>query len=344
MLGDTDRQPSADIEMAGEASNVASTDNPVFSAEVQTRENTVDLLPASAALPKLRTALKMSGYGMPPRVVALLLLLDVIGLGFGAVGTSYMPWMGRDVRDPFMIFLAVFGFVSAGHTAHLHKHVARADGLGALDTLEKLRVTPDVRDGAAGLKIAELWAGQAPSSPIPLLFIFLAFELLPATPILEWPNETTRMITWAGIIVGQGCGYFPHLYACAAASIACCAIVRDQLRQATHRLEKLVSDCATSTSDVAFDFRATMRELQDLMKHTKQCERIDRCVLGIWLYNGVLGGTIWSYFAIFSSAGPVFKAVSTFVACVLYGQALSLLMAVFSVTAGKLLRDSVALK
>ena len=95
-------------------------------------------------------------------------------------------------------------------------------------------------------------------------------------------------------VVGAGFGVLPQLYAGVGADLACCAIVRDQLRHTTRRLEQLVSSSVASQTEPAFDYRETMAELHRLTQHSAQCERASGSILLIAGYAYALCGALIS--------------------------------------------------
>ena len=288
-----------------------------------------DLPPASELLPKLHLALKMAGHGNWPRAVPLL-LLPIIGtwaLGYQAL---HIHQFNPDFRDILCIYYFVGGLVFPWSTFLLHQRMARADGTGALDVLEKLPISPE---GVQDLKRAEFWAGNAPTSPI---FIAVIISLMEWAGITSgWRSEAIRYVVAGAIVLALGFGNFPQVYASVGAELACCAIVRDQLRHTTRRLEQLVSSSVASQTEPAFDFRATMAELHRLTQHSAQCERASGSIQLIGGFSYALCGSLFVYGAATSDPDAVvLSAILIFMACSFFAQAIDLLLGPMSVTAG----------
>ena len=158
-----------------------------------------------------------------------------------------------------------------------------------------------------------------------------------------WRSEAARLICYGvGIFLGCGCGLFPQLYAGVGADLACCAIVRDQLRQTTRRLEQLVTSSVASQTEPAFDFRATMAELHRLTQHSAQCERASGSIMLLAGYAYALCGPLYVYGAATSDPGAVvLSGIFLVFACLFFAQAIDLLLGPLSVTAGASRKNSV---
>ena len=295
-----------------------------------------DLPPASELLPKLHLALKMAGHGNWPRLAAPVLLLPLICCITTAYWALHLHALNADLRDILCIYFLMDGPAIAGATALLHRRTARADGTGALDVLERLPISPE---GAQDLKRAEFWAGNAPTSPLVAIGIILASE--PGGMASGWRSETVRFICYgAGFFLGGGFGVFPQIYATVGADLACCAIVRDQLRQTARRLGQLVSSSVASQAEPAFNFRATMAELHRLKQHVAQCERTGASVLLIAGYAYAACGSLLIYGA--ATGDPdavVLNAFFIFFGSLYFAQTIDLLLGPMSVTAGAPLRN-----
>eukprot|EP01046_Picozoa_sp_COSAG06_P010830 COSAG06_NODE_601_length_13893_cov_8.766928_6_plen_350_part_00 len=296
-----------------------------------------DLPPASELLPKLHLALKMAGHGNWPRLAVPLLVLTNIGLCAAGYYVLHFHQLSVDFLDILCIFFVGDGLVIAWGCVLLNQRIARADGSGALDVLEKLPISPE---GAQDLKRAEFWAGNAPGQPLLTPTLVLLFEWAGVTS--GWHSEAIRYIVCGATALGVGFGAQPQLYAGVGADLACCAIVRDQLRQTTRRLEQLVSSSIGSQTEPAFDFRGTMAELHRLLQHSAQCERASGSILLIAIYAYALCGSLYIYGAATVDSGAVALSVF-FIAfgAYFFAQAIDLLLGPLSVTAGASRKNSV---
>ena len=289
-----------------------------------------DLPPASELLPKLHLALKMAGHGNWPRLAVPVLLLPIIGLWAASYYFLHVHQLNADFRDILAIYYVIDGPMITWSTFMLNQRIARADGKGALDVLEKLPISPE---GAQDLKRAEFWAGNAPTSLIPLAAGISLMEWAGVTS--GWDSEAIRYIVCGAIIIGAAFGGLAPLNASVGADLACCAIVRDQLRQTTRRLDKLVTSSIESQTDPAFDFRATMAEMHRLTQHAAQCERANGHILLIAGYIYAGAALLYIYGTATSDPGAVALSVFLlFFGSVHFAQAIDLLLGPLSLTAG----------
>ena len=289
-----------------------------------------DLPPASELLPKLHLALKTAGHGYWPRLAVPLLLLPNIGAWGIGYYCLHLYQINAAFRDIMFIYWIGNGFVVAWSTFLLHQHIARADGTGALDVLEKLPISSE---GAQDLKHAEFWAGNAPTSPIVMTTVMLLMEWAEISS--GWHSEPIRYIATIGTIIGSSFGNSPQSYTSVGIDLACCAIVRDQLRQTARRLRQLVSSSVASQTEPAFDFRATMAELHRLLQHSVECERTSGSILINVLYCYVGTGSLFIYGAATSDPGAVaIRVILLGFAGLWFAQAIDLLLGPLSVTAG----------
>ena len=230
-----------------------------------------------------------------------------------------------------MVYWFIDGFAVALVHALLYQRLARPDGTGTLDVLEQLPVSPA---GAQDLRRAEFWAGQTFGAPFLAVGIYGGMEWAGTTS--GWPSEAVRIGTVALAAIGGGCVALPALNATTSTVLACCAIVRDQLRQATRRLEHTVSRCAASPGgEPEWDFRATTTELYRIKRMGAQCERASTSILmmAIFCYGGA--GSLFAY-TVASGESPyiAFTATAVVIMSICFGQTIDLLLGPLSVTTG----------
>ena len=339
MLGDTDRQRSVDLE-DGRVFEVALSDSVVnalapVDVELPTgwstaREAKDDLLPAAELLPKLHLALKIAGSGNWPRLAVPLCLLPILGASFAApVWIMHFHVLSPVVRDLMSGWAAIFGFLTAYGTVLLNQRCVCPDGTGTLDILKKLSVSPE---GARELQRAEFWARMAPVTFFQIPVTTLVIESIGSTS--EWESEELRYISSITYATAWSFG-LAQLYAGTGANLACCAIVRDQLRQTTRRLEELISSSIASQTEPAFDFRATMAEMYRLTQHQVQCERIGASILVNAVGFQLTCGALFTYaLATGDPEHVVLNAIFGICAVVFFAQCIDMLLGPMSVTAG----------
>lgn len=233
------------------------------------------------------------------------------------------------MRDLLSMYCALLGFVQMYCIILVHRHCTRADRSGAFDVLQDLSVSPE---GAKDLQRAEFWAGNAPNNFIVTPAWVAALELFGASS--EWQSETVRYIVVVTYAVAWPFG-LAQAYTSVGANLACCAIVRDQLRQFTRRLDGFVSSSVAAHTEPAFDFRATMVEIYRLAQQQVQCERIGANLLLTVLCFHLATGAIFAYgLATNDPNALALNLLLGIFGVVFFAQCIDLLLGPMSVTTG----------